>query len=128
MPALERYDGPKFRVLRKFLREQPEQAAHLTIYILSAKFGLIPADQPIPYYDQVMDEERASQLYVETIGRFQDVVEPASFSRIFMNMGKVYQKALEGYEQFISPSSELVVAQGSQFQRQFQLFTWLNNS
>ncbi|WP_373537310.1 DUF6884 domain-containing protein [Microcoleus sp.] len=52
LPAIERYDGPTFRLLRRFLRKQP--SAPLEIYILSAKFGLIPSDYPIPDYDQKM--------------------------------------------------------------------------
>jgi hypothetical protein len=32
LPALERYDGPAFRVLRKFLRESPSKAQILDIF------------------------------------------------------------------------------------------------
>ena len=41
LPALERYDGPVFRMLRKFLRSCPARESHLEIYILSAQFGLL---------------------------------------------------------------------------------------
>jgi hypothetical protein len=51
LPALERYDGPMFRVLRKFLRENPSKELHPDVYILSAQFGLISADQLIPIPD-----------------------------------------------------------------------------
>ncbi|HEU5327473.1 MAG TPA: hypothetical protein VFU78_05220, partial [Thermomicrobiales bacterium] len=39
LPAIERYDGPVFRVLRRYLRERGD--AGLTIRILSAEYGLI---------------------------------------------------------------------------------------
>jgi hypothetical protein len=43
LPAIDRYDGPAFRVLRKYSRDS---AANLpTVLILSAKHGLIAADQ-----------------------------------------------------------------------------------
>lgn len=50
--ALERYDGPAFHVLRKFIIECPAEARNLDIHILSAKFGLITAARSIPRYEQ----------------------------------------------------------------------------
>ena len=42
LPAIDRYDGPFFRVLRRYLRQQPADPP--VVHILSAEFGLIPAD------------------------------------------------------------------------------------
>jgi cytoplasmic iron level regulating protein YaaA (DUF328/UPF0246 family) len=69
MPAIERYDGPSFRVLRKFLRTSTEEVG---IWILSAEFGLIPSCEPIPWYDCRMTISRARQLRGPTIKRLQD--------------------------------------------------------
>ena len=41
LPAIERYDGPAFRVLRRYLRERPAGAPD--VFILSAEHGLIGA-------------------------------------------------------------------------------------
>jgi cytoplasmic iron level regulating protein YaaA (DUF328/UPF0246 family) len=60
LPALERYNGPAFRVLRHFLASCTLNSPD--VYILSARFGLIPADWPIPFYDQRMTLERAAEL------------------------------------------------------------------
>ncbi|SKB15099.1 hypothetical protein PL11201_690120 [Planktothrix sp. PCC 11201] len=60
LPAIERYNGVAFRVVRKFLQEQTTD--YLDIFILSAKFGLIPAYQLIPNYDQKMDRVRSQEL------------------------------------------------------------------
>ncbi len=46
LPAIERYNGPLFFVLRRFIRECPGQARHLDVYILSAAYGLIPWNFP----------------------------------------------------------------------------------
>ena len=46
LPAIERYNGPLFFVLRRFLRECPRQARQLDVYILSAAYGLIPGGFP----------------------------------------------------------------------------------
>ena len=47
LPVLERYDGPAFRVLRKFLRDSPCEAQRIDISVLSAEFGLLSAQQMI---------------------------------------------------------------------------------
>src|SRR5688572_13446775 len=50
LPAIERYDGPSFRVLRRFLRAPTPQGT-LAISVLSAEHGLILGSQPILPYD-----------------------------------------------------------------------------
>jgi len=42
LPAIERYDGPVFQVVRRYLREQPAGSKQLDVFILSARYGLIP--------------------------------------------------------------------------------------
>ena len=59
LPALDRYDGPAFRVLRKALRERPGLAERLKICIISAAYGLISADYPILWYEQRMNRDQA---------------------------------------------------------------------
>lgn len=51
LPALERYDGPAYRVINKFLRVHPSEKQSLNVYILSARFGLISDDERIPNCD-----------------------------------------------------------------------------
>ena len=46
LPAIDRYDGPAFRVLRKYLREGPAEVP--TVLILSAKYGLIESEREDP--------------------------------------------------------------------------------
>jgi len=62
VPALERYDGPLWRVLRKALRERDGLAGRLRVYALSAKYGLIPAATLVRHYDQRMTPARAREL------------------------------------------------------------------
>jgi len=59
--ALELYDGPFYRVVRK---AKPQ---NLDILILSAKYGLISSNESISYYDQMMTAERAEELASEII-------------------------------------------------------------
>src|ERR687889_181325 len=60
LPAIERYDGPAFRVLRRFLREGSANAQ--SVLILSAEYGLIAHNLRIAAYDRVMTPARAREL------------------------------------------------------------------
>lgn len=61
LPAWRRYAGPSYRTLRRWLREAPAQlGVDLDLAILSARYGLIAWDQPIPAYDERMDCQRAA--------------------------------------------------------------------
>ena len=66
LPAIERYDGVYFRLLRKALREDywPE---NLDALILSAKYRLIDMATPIDSYEQRMTRSRATELKIQTI-------------------------------------------------------------
>lgn len=58
LPALDRYDGPAYRVVRSFLRDYqwPED---LSIAVLSAKYGLFGILKGIRHYDKRMDSATA---------------------------------------------------------------------
>jgi hypothetical protein len=96
LPAIERYDGPVFRVVRRFRNttaEPPET------YILSAQFGLIPSDQLIPYYDERMTPRRAQELRPQVGKAFRRIISAGSAGRwvemqLFFCMGKVYFEAI----------------------------------
>src|SRR5579872_1369856 len=60
LPAIERYDGSSYRVLRSFLRER-EWPAGLSVAILSAKYGLVGGFTGIEDYDERMTPVRASE-------------------------------------------------------------------
>jgi hypothetical protein len=57
-PAFELYQNRVF----KLLRNTEDLQERFEIYILSAKYGLIPGYHPIAPYDQRMDRARASEL------------------------------------------------------------------
>lgn len=58
LPALHRYDGPAYRVVRNFLRNHhwPED---VSIAVLSAEYGLFGILKGIENYDMRMDQETA---------------------------------------------------------------------
>lgn len=97
LPAIERYDGPPFRVLRRYLRQQPADPPD--VYILSAEFGLMHGDRPIPYYDRLMTPQRARELrpvVVETLRSLssQRRQSTESSQSVYLNLSQIYFLAL----------------------------------
>ena len=88
IPAIARYDGPTFRVLRRFLLQQPFNC--LDIYILSAKFGLIFHQELIPYYDQKMTKKRAEELHPKVILQIERIISHNSYQRLLICASKNY--------------------------------------
>ena len=125
LPALERYDGPAFQVLRKFIVECPAEAGKLDIRILSAKFGLIPADQPIPWYDEPMTAHQAAILNPMVSAELKRLLARRKYRKLLLNVGQAYQAALAGHESLVSDSVEVTQASGSSGRRQTILRDWL---
>lgn len=94
LPALERYNGPSFRVLRRWLRDHPDAAARLDVAVLSAEFGLIPAIQPIPNYDRRMTAERALTLHGQVHTVLQQLLALHTYAGIYLSASKRYRQAL----------------------------------
>lgn len=53
--AVDLYDGPAYKVLRK-------SRAELPVVVLSAEHGLVAASDVLAYYDRKMDEPRAREF------------------------------------------------------------------
>jgi len=88
-PALELYDGPFYRVLRK------NMPPNLDVLILSAKYGLIKSDEKISGYDQIMTTERANELADDVFFKLKKELEINHYDSITINLGKTYALALE---------------------------------
>lgn len=99
LPAIERYQGPTYKVLRKFLRERLN--ASIDIYILSAKFGLIPSSRSIPYYDLEMTEKRAKKISASIVKNIIKVAAVQNYDEAFILLGKTYLHAVKGIEEVL---------------------------
>jgi hypothetical protein len=122
LPAIERYDGPAFRLLRRFLQGQSPEL--LDIYILSAEFGLIPANQSIPDYDRQMTPQRTRELQLCVIEELTQVLSK-SYKELFIYMSRIYLQAMEGYDRLFSPELTIRVATGGLGKKLAELYSWL---
>jgi hypothetical protein len=92
LPAIDRYDGSAYRVLRSYLRSRqwPED---LSVAILSAKYGLVGGFTGIENYDQRMTPDKAAELAPscqETLEKWSD-----DHSTVHFSLGKDYLPAVQ---------------------------------
>lgn len=127
LPALERYDGPPFRLLRRYLSRS---AGGLRVYVLSAEYGLIAGDQAIPDYDRRMTKERAAELRPQVTAALQRALAGGTYSagykhRVFISFGRAYYEAVSDVCGLTLQGASISHATGSPGNRLTQLHSWL---
>lgn len=96
MPAIERYDGPAFRVLRKALMDGVI-GPDTHIRIVSAKHGLLSEVEWIHDYDRCMTPRRAAELASSvTADLFKWFQRHRICDGVFVNAGRDYAPTLAG--------------------------------
>lgn len=128
LPALARYDGPKFRLVRKFQRDCVAEASLLDIYVLSAKYGLIPASKPIQFYDRRLSHARIAVLMSKVRISLKSIFDCKTYSHIFLCMGRDYHALLRGIEHMVDPSVALFRSKATQGRMLSELYDWLRGS
>lgn len=123
LPAIERYDGPVFRVLRKRIREEPERPPNSLI--ISGRFGLIASNYLIPKYDQRLSSGDYSSLRSRVEKQLKETLDSIQPDRVFVSVGASYWPLLEEPLERQVPQSRLVVARGGIGGRASQLVRWL---
>lgn len=123
--AIHRYDGLTFQILRKYLRENPVESSSLEVLVLSAEFGLISAQQPIPYYDRLMTKDRANELRNSVNQQLQIIYKTRSYTGTCLALSKLYMQALDEKAYSQIDGASLTLVNGSQGRRLSQLYAWL---
>ncbi|MCS7272596.1 MAG: hypothetical protein NZ550_00415 [Fimbriimonadales bacterium] len=127
LPAIERYDGIFYRVLRRWWQHAPASERRiLDILILSAEFGLIEAQTLIPYYDRKMTPKRADELAPKLIATLQKRAQTVDYQEVLLAMGSVYLRALTPVEQWLPHSILLKRTSGGIGTQAAQLRAWLH--
>lgn len=125
LPAIERYDGVNFRVIKKAQREG-YWPHNLDMLILSAKYGLIRTDTLIKDYDLRMTRERALALQTQVSTDLDEYLERTTYTEVFINLGKVYLIALALSKGLRGPDSRVRYATGGIGQKMSQMKKWLH--
>jgi hypothetical protein len=124
LPAIERYDGPSFRVLRRFLRESPFKAPD--ILILSAEHGLIPYDLPIAAYDRKMTPARAHELRPLVLAKLDRMTASRPWPETLVFARKQYLPALHADYALLPRNATIRVCAGTLGRKLAELHDWLH--
>ena len=121
-PALEVYDGPNFKSLRKFLRENGWPPG-LIIKIISAEHKIIDATMLIEPYDKRLDKNTAQKMRPRVRRHLKKLDLPKS---VFINMSKDYLPAVSGIETLFDPDKiQYADGRGNGEKRQ-KMIQWLH--
>jgi hypothetical protein len=126
LPAIDRYDGPAFRVLRKHLRDRPAEMP--TVFILSAKYGLVAAETGIPQYDCRLSARTAERLRPAVLSVARQVLQSKRWEAVGLCLGKTYSTALDGLLQYVPEGTRIDVLNGGLFRRLTRLREWLRSA
>lgn len=122
MPAIERYDGGSYKIIRKMRRENI-YSSNIDVKIISAKFGLIDSQTPIPLYDEKMNSPRAKQLESQIKAELNKVFLQKNYTEMYVDLGQQYLATIKG---LILPTEiNLTIAKGRIGERLSKLKEWL---
>jgi hypothetical protein len=126
LPALERYDGPLWKVLRAFLREYPTARTELDIYALSAQYGLIPASSSIENYDLLMTPAQAVTIQPHATHMFTTLMQ-REYQAICLALSQRYLAALGDWHTKLDPDRvrRVTITDGPEGMKLHQLRQWL---
>lgn len=123
-PAIDRYDGVNYRVLRKVLHERG-RLPYLAVLILSAKYGLLDAQTPIEAYDQRMTHNRALALQIRVGTDLDATLSSHDYQEVFINVGKTYRLALGKSQELTRQASKVRWASGGIGEKMAEMRRWL---
>jgi|ACXJ01.1.fsa_nt_gi cytoplasmic iron level regulating protein YaaA (DUF328/UPF0246 family) len=87
--AIEVYDGPYYKMLRK------TNLNSIDVLILSAKYGLIDHKTKISPYDQKMTVKRAKEMRNSVTKQLDEFLNQNSYNEVVINLGRIYIQALD---------------------------------
>jgi hypothetical protein len=123
LPAIERYDGPAFRVLRRYLAQQPSDCPDTLV--LSARFGIVDSDKGIPYYDQRLTAERLQALRPAVTDAIEQRLLAKRYDEVFVCGGSLYTRLLDPALTRTARAT-IQAATGTSGRRLSELHDWLH--
>ena len=109
--AIELYSGYFFKIIKKSIREDTENA-DIDMCILSAKYGIVDPSEQIPAYDHRMDAERAREIGPEVRDELRRRITDNGYKNIVINVGKDYRRALSGFDNGLNVNTYMIEGDG----------------
>jgi hypothetical protein len=105
-----------------------DSATYPKILILSARFGLLHAESPIPNYNLRLTKAGALALRGQVREALSDVLSSGGCAKSFINLGHDYLAALPLEPKVTGQLGEITYAQGGIGKRLAQMKAWLLNT
>lgn len=122
-PALEVYDGPIFKLLRKNINPRLH---NVDVRIISAKYGLITPKTCIMYYDKLISRKEAHEWNGKIVKSLKTLIQKNNYSEIFICLGKRYLPVINGLEEHLPEDCELLYARGGIGKKMKQTKEWIS--
>jgi hypothetical protein len=122
LPAIERYDGPTFRMVRRLYFD----GLHLDVdlMIFSARFGLVRPSAMIPRYDLSLKDGPSTPEAKAASWRLEEAIRRCGYREVFLAMGKKYSSALDGFSEQLT-TCRILVPSGPIGRQMHQVRRWL---
>ena len=120
-PAIDVYDGPYYRMLRK------AKLKAVDISILSAKYGLIDHKTKISPYEKKMTPNIAEEMRDSVTTQLKALLRKNSYNEVVINLGKIYMKALD-FQSLSEYNPTYKILSGDMVKRIQALKTWINEN
>lgn len=117
IPAIDRFNGVYFRIIKKYKREGKLQDTDCII--VSKKFGIIYPTEKVPYYepDHInkfghldMNGNQIRKLRRKNLAKLKEIFATTEYSEIFVNVGKEFMELIKGFEKLTS--AKIIYASG----------------
>ena len=120
LPAFQRYTGPSYSIVKKASSSLPaEEAFQTKIAIISAKYGYLDFNTPIPYYDLMMTETLAKMHRSKAVQSLSQFVDDFDFKEIFLFLSPVYAQAVMPMAEWTDGIPYCFVKGGMGYRNQF---------
>lgn len=102
--AWDVYDGRLYQVLKKLLRDHPNWDASLSVLIVSARYGVLGAEDVIEPYEDRLTAALARRRAVQWAPRLRDRLDGRRFRAAHANLGRHYRSAVPELAELIDPT------------------------
>jgi hypothetical protein len=128
IPAIERFDGANFRVLRKAISDG--RMKDTQVLVLHEKEGLLKQNQSVPYIEPegkigvlTINAKSAHSLRLKNLELLKREME--NCSEIYVNVGKHYLKLIEGFQNHTK--ARVTFAQGRLGEKAAHMQDWIRS-
>ena len=117
IPAIERYNGVFFRVIRSL--ERKGKLRGIDVIIISTTFGVLNIHSKIPYYEPkkgpwgfISKEGDFQPKRNQILRKLKSILRKRKYEEIYVNLGRGYSELVKGFEGFADAQITHAVGSG----------------